>query len=135
MGFRHILFGSLCLIASLGAVAAEYAGIKQVMLEAIDAPDGTARGLVVGPVAEKFSATTGSRSPVVVEVTTIASFKREGCKRLNVRLKQANVPTKEGRMTDFGVDYGINLCRDGSPPTEGMDLEKVGKVLGTPRAE
>jgi hypothetical protein len=39
--------------------------------------------------------------------------------------------TKEGKPTELVVDYGINLCRDGSPPTEGMDLEKVGKVLGS----
>jgi hypothetical protein len=66
----------------------------------------------------------------MVEVTTLKSFRQEGCKRLNVRLKQANVPTKDGPSTEFGIDYGLNLCRDGSPPTEGMDLESVGKALG-----
>jgi hypothetical protein len=27
------------------------------------------------------------------------------------------------------MDYGLNLCRNGSPPTEGIDLEQAGKVL------
>lgn len=71
----------------------------------------------------------------MAEVTTIKSFKQEGCKRLNVRLTQANVPTKDGQTIDFAIDYGINLCRDGSPPTEGMDLEKVGEVLGSADAD
>jgi hypothetical protein len=39
--------------------------------------------------------------------------------------------TKEGKPVEFAVDYGINLCRDGSPPTEGMDLEKFGKAMGS----
>ena len=72
------------------------------MLQAIDAPGGTARGVIVGPVAKKFRETTGSVAPVMAEVTTLKSFRQEGCKRLNVRLKQANVPTTDGKLTEFG---------------------------------
>lgn len=111
------------------AQASEYTSLKPLMLQAIDAPDGKARGVIVGPIADKFQSTTGSTAPVMAEVTTLESFKQEGCKRLNVRLTQANVPTKDGKRIPFAIDYGINLCRDGSPPTEGMDLEKVGKML------
>jgi hypothetical protein len=39
------------------------------------------------------------------------------------------VPTKDEKLAEFAVNYELNLCRDGSPPTEGMDLEKVGRVL------
>lgn len=109
--------------------AAEYTNTKPLLLQAIDAPDGRAQGEIVGPIADKFRETTKSNAPVMVEVTTLKSFKQEGCKRLNVRMKQADVPTKDGGKTEFAVDYGINLCRDGSPPTEGMDLEQVGKAL------
>ena len=117
------------------SAATEYTSVKPVMLEALDSPGGVANGVLVGPIADKFSASTGSPAPVVVDVTTLKRFKQEGCKRLNVRLKQANVPTKEGKLAEFGVDYGLNLCRDGSSPTEGMDLEKVGKVLERRRAD
>jgi len=99
------------------------------MIEAIDAPGGLVSGILLGPIAEQFAGTTKSTSPVEIEVTTLQSFKQEGCKRLNVRLKQANVPTKDGKSAEFGIDYGVNLCRDGSPPTEGMDLEQVGRAL------
>lgn len=115
--------------------AAEYTSAKPLLLQAIDAPDGRAQGEIVGPIADKFRETTKSSTPVMAEVTTIKSFKQEGCKRLNVRLTQANVPTKDGQTIDFAIDYGINLCRDGSPPTEGMDLEKVGEVLGSADAD
>ena len=111
--------------------AAEYTSAKPLLLQAIDAPDGRAQGEIVGPIADKFRETTKSSAPVMAEANTIKSFKQEGCKRLNLRLKQANVMTKEGKPVEFAVDYGINLCRDGNPPTEGMDLEKVGKALGS----
>lgn len=123
------------MIAFGQATAAEYSNLKLAMIEAIDAPGGMVTGTVIGPVADKFAATTGSRSPVIVEVTTLKSFQREGCKRLNVRLNQANVQAKDGKSAKFGIDYGVNLCRDGSPPTEGMDLEYVGKGLGPVSSE
>jgi hypothetical protein len=122
------LAATLCLACTVHA--AEYTSAKPLLLQAIDAPDGRVEGELVGPIADKFRETTKSTAPLMAEVTTIKSFKQEGCKRLNLRLKQANVMTKEGKPVEFAVDYGINLCRDGSPPTEGMDLEKVGKALG-----
>jgi hypothetical protein len=121
------------MIAFGQATAAEYSNLKLAMMEAIGAPGGMITGTVVGPVADKFASTTGSRSPVMVDVTTLKSFRQEGCKRLNVRLKQSNVQAKDGKSVEFGIDYGVNLCRDGNPPTEGMDLEQVGKLLGNGR--
>jgi hypothetical protein len=119
----------MCLVGTVHA--AEYTSAKPLLMQAIDAPDGRVEGELVGPIADKFRETTKSTAPLMAEVTTIKSFKQEGCKRLNLRLKQANVMTKEGKPVEFAVDYGINLCRDGSPPTEGMDLEKIGKALGS----
>lgn len=111
------------------AHAEQFTDTKALLLRAIDAYDGRAQGEIVGPIADKFRETTKSSAPVMAEVTTIKSFKQEGCKRLNMRLKQANVPTKDGKTAEFAIDYGINLCRDGSPPVEGMDLEQVGRAL------
>ena len=119
----------IAMVLSAGASAAEYSSVKQLLLGAIDASDGRASGYILGQIAEKFKGTTGSSAPILVEVFTIKSFKQEGCKRLNVRLTQSGVVTSEGRTADFGMDYGLNLCRNGSPPTEGMDLEQAGKVL------
>ena len=111
------------------ASALEYTSVKQLMVRAIDAADGKASGFVLGQIADKFQRTTGSSARVKADVTTIKSFQQDGCKRLNVRLTQSGVPTSDGRLVDFGIDYGLNMCRDGSPPTEGMDLEQAAKVL------
>lgn len=107
----------------------EYTSVKQLMVRAIDAAEGKASGFVLGQIADKFQRSTGSSARVKADVTTIKSFQQEGCKRLNVRLTQSGVPTSDGRLVDFGIDYGLNMCRDGSPPTEGMDLEQAAKVL------
>ena len=114
---------------SAQAFALEYTSVKQLMVRAIDAPDGKAHGYILGSIADKFKITTGSSGRVSAEVSTIKSFNREGCKRLNVRLTQSEVPTSEGQTADFVIDYGLNMCRDGSPPTEGMDLEQASRVL------
>lgn len=127
---RKLSVAIACLSVTVATQAAEYTNIKPLLIQAIDAPGGAASGVIVGPIADKFKSTTGSSSPVRVEVTTLKSFKQEGCRRLNVRMRQANVPTKDGKPIDFGMDYGMNVCRDGSPPTEGMDMEQVGKMLG-----
>lgn len=119
----------IAMVLSAGSSAAEYSSVKQLLLGAIDATDGRTSGFILGQIAEKFKRTTGSSAPILAEVSTIKSFKQDGCKRLNVRLTQSGVATSEGRAADFGMDYGLNLCRNGNPPTEGMDLEQAGKVL------
>ena len=124
---------SLAVIAfitmSAPTFALEYTSVKQLMVRAIDAPDGKAHGYILGSIADKFKKTTGSSGRVSAEVSTIKSFSRDGCKRLNVRLTQSDVPTSDGQTADFAIDYGVNMCRDGSPPTEGMDLEQASRVL------
>jgi len=120
---------SFVMVLSAAAFADEYISVKPLLLRAIDAVDGKSSGILVGPIADRFKRTTGSSVPIAAEVTTIKSFRREGCKRLNVRLIQGGVATSAGKFSDFGMNYGLNLCRDGSPPTEGMDLEQAGKAL------
>lgn len=123
-------------LAAASAAAAENASVGQLMLQAIDAPEGMARGIIGGPVARKFRETTGSVSPVTAEVTTLSSFSQDGCKRLKVRLGQANVPTADGRLAEFSFAYELNLCRDGIPPAEAMDSEKVEPLsIRLPRAQ
>ena len=111
-------------LAAASAAAADNASVGQLMLQAIDTPDGTARGIIGGPVARKFRETTRSVSPVTAEVTTVGNFSQEGCKRLKVRLGQANVSTADGRLAEFSFAYALNLCRDGGPPTEAMNSER-----------
>lgn len=116
---------TLVLLALPAVVLAEPSTtVKQLLLMAIDAPDGKATGVLNDPIADRFRQATGSTLPVLVEVSTLKHFRQEGCRRLNLRIRQEGAGKGQ-----FGIEYGINLCRDGSPPTEGMDLEQAGKVL------
>ena len=116
---------TLLLINSAALVSAESSTtVKQLLLMAIDAPDGKASGVLTDAVADKFRETTGSSLPVLVEVSTLKHFRQEGCRRLNLRIRQEGAGKGQ-----FGIDYGINLCRDGSPPTEGIDIEQASQFL------
>ncbi len=114
----------LFLAISPMAEAESSATVKQLLLMAIDAPDGKASGVLTDAIADRFRQASGSTLPVLVEVSTLKHFRQDGCRRLNLRIRQEG--SGKGQ---FGIDYGINLCRDGSPPTEGIDLEQAGKIL------
>jgi hypothetical protein len=124
MNDGRILITLLFLAISPLAVAEPSVAVKPLLLMAIDAPDGKASGVLTDTIANRFRQATGSNLPVLVEVSTLKHFRQDGCRRLNLRIRQDGAGNGQ-----FGIDYGINLCRDGSPPTEGMDLERAGKVL------
>ncbi|MFZ1546222.1 MAG: hypothetical protein WAT12_03870 [Candidatus Nitrotoga sp.] len=144
-----------------GANAAESVSVKALLMQALNATNGAAkgiiegkeaargivegkeaargivegkeaaRGIVEGKEADAIHAATGASDPVRAEVSTIKKFNQEGCSRLAVKLIQPNTLTKEGGKTDFALNYELNLCRNGMPPSEGMDLGKAAKVLGS----
>jgi hypothetical protein len=124
MKHDRILIPLLLLALSPLAIAEPSTTVKQLLLMAIDAPDGKVNGVLADAIADRFRQTTGSTLPVLVEVSTLKHFRQEGCRRLNLRIRQEGAGKGQ-----FGIDYGINLCRDGSPPTEGMDLEQASRVL------
>lgn len=124
-----ITITALALVATT-ASAAGSVSVKALLMQALNAPDGAAKGIVEGKEADAIHAATGASDSVRAEVSTIQRFNQEGCSRLKVRLIQPNTPTKEGRNTDFVLNYELNLCRNGMPPSEGMDLGKAAKILG-----
>jgi hypothetical protein len=128
--FSLLVVLSLATSISLASGFDEYSSVKPLLFQALDAPDGTIQGELSGAMADKIKSTTKSSSPVIATVITIKQFKQEGCSRLNLHLQQGNVPTKSGLFTDFVVDFGLNLCKDGSPPSEGINLEDVARSMG-----
>ncbi|MHB0992009.1 MAG: hypothetical protein ACYC0M_12125 [Burkholderiales bacterium] len=128
---KIMLYVGLLMVSSISLASSmdEYSSVKPLLLQALDDPEGKSQGEIVGKIADKIQTTTKSTSPVIATVTTLKHFKQVGCSRLNLRLQQANVPTNSGKFTDFAMDYGINLCKNGDPPTEGMDLSKVAPML------
>lgn len=113
------------------ANAAESVSVKALLMQALNEPNGAAKGIIEGKEADAIHTATGAFDPVRAEVSTIKKFNQEGCSRLAVKLIQPNTPTKEGGKTDFALNYELNLCRNGMPPSEGIDLGKAAKILSS----
>lgn len=125
----NILIMALCFFALLGSKDILAADLKQYLIAAIDTPNGQSDGELSGPMAEFFKAQTHSTSPVMVQVRTVKKFSAAGCARLQATLLQDAVPTQDGKLIPFAVRYELNLCRDGQPPTEGVDLDAASRAL------
>ena len=120
---------ALCFFALLASKDILATDLKQHLIAAIDAPDGQSDGELTGPMAEFFKAQTRSSVPVKVQVRTVKRFAEAGCARLQATLAQDAVPTQDGKQIPFAIRYELNLCRDGQPPTEGIDLNAVSRAL------
>ena len=130
MNARYVIaFAALTFVAPISS-ATESISVRAMLIQALDSPDGKAWGIVEGKEANAIHKATGVTDPVRAEVSTLKRFKQEGCSRLAVKLIQPNTPTKSGMKTDFALNYELNLCQNGMPPTEGMDLGEVSKIVG-----
>jgi hypothetical protein len=91
---------------------------KILLVAAIDAPTGQAQGVLVGEIADAITQRFKGATPIYIDVTTERRYAQPGCSRLNVRFWQdgvqlPGVPAPR-RQT---IDFGINYCRDGQPPS------------------
>ena len=86
---------AVCVVALLGGRDVLAADLKQVLIAAIDAPDGRSDGDLGGRIAEFFKGQTRSSGPVRVQVRTLRKFAEAGCARLEATLIQDDVPTKD----------------------------------------
>ena len=90
---------------------------RSLLVQAIDSSEGSAHGILIGPMAEALTARMKATSPILIDVTTLRRYKQAGCSRLNVRFSQDGVVlpgTDKPRNQTF--DLGLNYCRDGQPP-------------------
>lgn len=120
---------ALCFFALLASKDILAADLKQHLIAAIDAPNGQSDGELSGPTVEFFKAQTRSSAPVMAQVRTVKKFAEAGCARLQATLMQDAVPTQDGKLIPFAVSYELNLCRNGQPPTEGIDLDAASRAL------
>lgn len=124
---QRVIFLVVWFVPLHSAIAemAEYASIKQLLIQAIDAPDGKTSGIMVGNIASFLRKATHSNLPLIANVTTVGKFSQPGCKRLNIHLSQPGVKTTTGESENFDVAYGINFCRDGDIPQVGNRFEPL----------
>jgi len=114
---KRVLFLACLAMLASAAQASESYSVKDLMLHALNSIDGKASGIVEGKEADKIHETTGSYDPLRGEVSTIRRYKEAGCSRLSLKLIQPNTPTKEGPKTDFAMNYELDLCKSGMPPS------------------
>jgi hypothetical protein len=90
---------------------------RQLLLAAIDAPDGQAHGILTGELAEAIAQRFKATTPIHVDVSTERRYEQRGCRRLKVSFWQDGVvlPSAEAPRRQT-IDFGINYCRDGMPP-------------------
>ncbi len=91
--------------------------VRTLMVSAIDARDGTARGILTGIDAQNITKMFQASGPILVDVTTVKRYSEAGCSRLRVLFSQDGVHVSEkGPPSRKQVAFGINFCRDGKPP-------------------
>ncbi|MDR1424966.1 MAG: hypothetical protein LBI92_10265 [Azoarcus sp.] len=95
----------------------EIENAKPLLIQALNAKDGEAHGVLVGEMAEAITGHFAATSPIFIDVTTLKRYRQAGCARLNVTFWQEGVrlpETKTPRRQT--VEFGINYCLDGLPP-------------------
>lgn len=122
---------SICFFALLASENIYAGDLKHYLIAAIDSPDGRSDGELSGSMADLFKGQTHSSAPVKVQVRTLSKFSEDGCARLEANLIQDNVPTKDGKQIPVVIRYELNLCRDGHPPKEAIDLNATSRVLSS----
>lgn len=126
---RHLMF--VLLGASLGvsaAVAPEpdteheripVLDIRALMFAALDAPDGSAYGTLIGADADRMTSFFQASSPLLIDITTERRLQQPGCSRLRMQFTQEGVRIDPQAKPQRQVAVvGINYCRDGGPPRE-----------------
>ena len=127
--------GGAALALVVGTAHAE-TDFRELLLEAVRSPSGTAQAFVEGPVAEKIR--NGLKNPdvrVLADVTTLSKLKQEGCKQLSLRFTTPGsmMQSKEGTAVPFEMRMSVNMCPDGYPPMSEAGMEPVAsKGVGGP---
>ena len=124
---RNVL--AIGLIASMGGMAhGQGLPFAKLTVGAIDAPGGT--------LTERFSKDTPwvkamrqrmeLQGAITVVTTVVKRFQKEGCARLQTKfIMHEAVLNPQGKLEDSEVAVNYNLCRDGSPPIESMDIKDI----------
>jgi hypothetical protein len=115
MSWREKLAAVLAFTAFTGDASATptYHHPHELLVKAIG--DGTAAGLMVGPIADHFTTTLQSKAPLKARARVLKRFQEAGCARLELVLTKDHVNTPKG-MTSAVMTSQMNYCVNGKPP-------------------
>lgn len=115
---KRLWVGLLLVVTTLSA-SADQNELKLLALQALKSPSGSAKSEILGPYAEVIRAKTQRPDArVFAEVTTVATFKQQECKRINVRIFTPGtlLPTSDGSSRMLDMNAQMNMCPNGRPP-------------------
>lgn len=88
-----------------------------LLLSALQAQDGRARGVLVGSLAMAIGQQYGTSAPIEIDVSTVVRYAQQGCARLRVDVSQQGLkfaaPATPQRQD---IRFELNYCGDGLPP-------------------
>lgn len=126
---QHVLAAALLTCAT---AQAQQGPFLQLANRAIASEDGFAEQRFTGeePWVQKIRMALKSSGPVNVQAQVLHRYQQEGCGRVQFvfLIPNAGVPATDGGR-DAPFSLALNLCTDGQPPMEAVDLKDVAKAL------
>ncbi len=117
---RPALITATAVMALAAFMSAHATDSKAIIRAALE--EGVFSGPMTGGIADKFKTITRSGSAVQAKVVLVKRFKDIGCGRLKFTLGQDAVPTVDGGSRPFETTFEMNVCTDGSYPSDGVDI-------------
>jgi hypothetical protein len=119
----------ICLLGCFAPLAqSQGMPFQQLTVGAIDAPGGmlSQRFSEDTPWVKAMRQRLELPGPVTVVTTVVKRFQQEGCARLQTKfiMHEAFI-NPQGKLEDTQVAVNYNLCRDGTPPIESMDIKDI----------
>lgn len=120
-----------------GNATAQTRDFKPLVVGALDAPAGelTKTFAANTPWVQVMRQKLGTEGPITVTTKVVKKFKEEGCGRVEATflVHDAKVVKASARgVEDTKFSFQLNVCRDGMPPVEGMDLRDLQRAVSRP---
>ncbi len=120
-----------------GNATAQTRDFKPLVVGALDAPTGelTTTFAANTPWVQVMRQRLGTEGPITVTTKVVKKFKEEGCGRVEATflVHDAKVVKTTARgVEDTKFSFQLNVCRDGMPPVEGMDLRDLQRAVSRP---
>jgi hypothetical protein len=131
----HPYLLALCILVAMSAAvhAQEVLSIKAVIAQTLS--EGKATAWVEGGIAEKYISqlqNIAKRPPgptskmVLVQGERLQAFDTE-CGRINLKISRPGwtLPSKDGTQVPAIMGMDMNVCSDGSPAAQGMNIQRL----------
>lgn len=124
-------------VAACAVASAQTRDFKPMVVGVLDAPAGEmTRTFAAGtPWVKVMRQQFGTDGPITVTTKVVKKFKEEGCGRVEASFVVHDakvVKTSTTGLEDAKFSFQMNVCRDGMPPVEGMDIRELQRAVSPP---